>query len=293
MREEHRVGIRYLQEVTTLLQRVRAAHPTAGVFEAADFQWRWRKPRSTDTIPQLFWFDGAGRPEAAVIATDEGDSIGLDPIVMPDAGPDWISHVVERGLAHANESGFDAVEFVIDRADDVMADVLAGHRFTKMEDELVDSWLSADARPAVSTLRSDYRLATRLDTLSAPHHMRGRNGPDVEERLRQTSLYRADLDLVVLDGEDRAAAYGLFWLDPETATGLVEPMRTEDDHQRRGLGRHVLTAGINLLVESGAGRVKIAWEQDNPAARTLYTSVGFKPIRPCAVVSRAPTAGAV
>ena len=43
------------------------------------------------------------------------------------------------------------------------------------------------------------------------------------------------------------AAYGLFWFDPATATGLVEPMRTEDDHQRRGLARHVLTAGVDLL----------------------------------------------
>lgn len=286
MREEHRVGISYLREATTLLQRVRAAHPMAGVFEAADFQWWWRTPRSTDVLPQIFWFDDAGRPEAAVIATDWGDAIGLDPIVMPDADPDWTAHVVERGLTHASESGLDVIEFVIDRADQVMADVLAGHGFTVMADELIDSWLAADARPATSTLHPDYRLANRLDTLSAPHHMTARNGPGVEERLRQTSLYRADLDLVVLDSDDRVAAYGLFWLDPETDTGLVEPMRTEDDHQRRGLARHVLTAGINLLVEAGADRIKIAYRHDNPAARSLYTGVGFKSVRQCAVVSR-------
>ena len=67
-------GAGYLQAVTTLLQRVRAAHPTAGVFEAADFQWWWRSPRSTDALPQLFWFDDSGLPEAAVIATDWGST---------------------------------------------------------------------------------------------------------------------------------------------------------------------------------------------------------------------------
>ena len=287
MREQHRVGIRYLQEVTSLLQRVREAHPTAGVFEAADVQWWWRKPRRTDMLPQLFWFDDAGRPEAAVIATDWGDSIGLDPIVMPDATRDWIAHVVERGLAHADELGFDRVNVVIDPAADFMADVLAGHGLTSVKDEAADSWLAADARPAISTLHPNYRLASRLDTLPAPHHMTVRNGPLVEERLRQTSLYRPDLDLVVLDGDGRAAAYGLFWFDPVTVTGLVEPMRTEDDHQRRGLGRHVLTAGINRLFDAGAERIKIAFRQDNPAARTLYASVGFKSVRPCVVVSRA------
>jgi GNAT superfamily N-acetyltransferase len=287
MHEEHRVGIGYLQEVTTLMQRVRSAHPTAGQFEAGDFQWWWRTPRATDDVPQLFWIDDAGSPEAAVIATDWGDAISLDPIVMPDATPDWIAHIVERGLAQANEAGFDAVNFVIDRADDVMADVLAGHGFTIMEDETVESWLDATNPPATSTLHSDYRLASRLDTLSAPHHMIHRNGRDVETRIRQTSLYRPDLDLLVLDSRNRVAAYGLFWFDPETATGLVEPMRTEDDHQRRGLARHLLTAGIDLLAEAGAVRIKICFEPDNPASRGLYLNVGFEPVKQCAVVSRA------
>jgi RimJ/RimL family protein N-acetyltransferase len=113
-----------------------------------------------------------------------------------------------------------------------------------------------------------------------------RSGSDVEERLSQTSLYRPDLDLVVLDGDDRGAAYGLFWFDPETATGLVEPMRTEDDHQRRGLSIHILTAGIDLLAEAGAMRIKIGFEPDNHASRGLYLSAGFHPVMQCATVSR-------
>jgi ribosomal protein S18 acetylase RimI-like enzyme len=106
-----------------------------------------------------------------------------------------------------------------------------------------------------------------------------RNHPDLEARLRQTSLYRPDLDLVVYDGHDDVAAYGLFWYDPETATGLVEPMRTEDDHQRRGLARHVLTSGIDRLAAAGARRIKICFEPDNPASSHLYLSVGFEPDR--------------
>jgi GNAT superfamily N-acetyltransferase len=112
-----------------------------------------------------------------------------------------------------------------------------------------------------------------------PHHMTDRGGPDVETRLRQTSLYRPDLDLVVLDSCDSAAAYGLFWYDPETATGLVEPMRTEDEHQRRGLARHVLTAGVDLLAEAGAVRIKIGFEPENPASGHLYLSCGFEPVK--------------
>jgi GNAT superfamily N-acetyltransferase len=117
--------------------------------------------------------------------------------------------------------------------------------------------------------------------MQRPHHMISaeRNHPDPEPRLRQTSLYRPDLDLVVHDSRDNAAAYGLFWYDPVTATGLVEPMRTEDDHQRRGLARHILTTGLDLLAEAGAARIKICYEPDNPASGSLYLSAGFAPDR--------------
>jgi hypothetical protein len=108
MREQHRVGVHYLEAVTALLQRVRRAHPTAGLYEAADLQWSWRTPRSTDTVPQLFWFDHLGRPEAAVIATDWGDGVALDPIVMPNATPEWIAHVVERQRREYEQEAMDA-----------------------------------------------------------------------------------------------------------------------------------------------------------------------------------------
>jgi GNAT superfamily N-acetyltransferase len=120
-----------------------------------------------------------------------------------------------------------------------------------------------------------------------------RSGPDVETRLRQTSLYRPDLDLLVLDSRDGVAAYGLLWFDPETVTGLVEPMRIEDDHQQRGLARHLLTVVIDLLAEAGAVRIKICFEPDNPASRGLYLNVGFEPVKQCAVYPVRPRASAI
>jgi RimJ/RimL family protein N-acetyltransferase len=281
-RQEHRVGLDSLAAVTELLQRMRSAHPTAGLYEAADLQWWWsQRARSTDSLPQLFWFDHLARPVAAVIATDSPRRTQLDPMVMPDATPDWVAHVMERGLAHAGESGFDVVGLEVDRADDVLREVLVGHGFAIDDDGVVETWLAADARPAISPLHEGYRLSSRLDTMQRPHHMISpeRNQPDPEPRLRQTSLYRPDLDLVVHDRRGSVAAYGLFWYDPVTATGLVEPMRTEDDHQRRGLARHVLTTGLDLLAAAGASRIKICYEPDNPASGSLYLSAGFEPDR--------------
>ncbi len=294
MREEQRAGLDYLDAVTSLLNRVRNAHPTHGSFEAAELQFWWSVPRPTDDLSQLFWFDDQGRPEAAVIVTDFGDGSSLlyeDPtltiILMPDADPAWVAHVIERGLAHVGEHGMTSVELEVDRSDDVMRDVLETNGFSVKGDGLAECWLEAGARPEASPLHGTYRLLSRSDTMHRPHHMsHPQQRPRIEQRLQQTSLYRPDLDLLVLDGNDELAAYGLFWYDPATAIGVVEPMRTADDHQRRGLARHILTTGIELLVQAGAERISIAFEQDNPAASHLYVSVGFEPHRHTEVFAR-------
>jgi GNAT superfamily N-acetyltransferase len=283
LQEGYRAGIDYLEAVTALLHRVRCADPMAGLYEAAEVQWWWaRRSRSTDRFDQLFWYDDAGRPAAAVIATEFGDQTQLDPIVMPDESPEWTAHVMERGLAYANHSGVESVTFEVDSADEVLRSVLVARGFAiEAGGGLVESWLSPEARPAVSPLAEGYRLSSRLDNQERPHHIMNaaRGHHDPEPRLRQTSLYRADLDLVVYDRDDRVAAYGLFWYDPETGVGVVEPMRTDDDHQQRGLARHVLTSGIDLLVSAGAARVKICFEPDNAASKHLYLGAGFVPAR--------------
>src|SRR5581483_8969636 len=49
----------------------------------------------------------------------------------------------------------------------------------------------------------------------------------------QCPLYDPELDLAVETADARVAGYSLYWFDPVTKTGLVEPVRVEDDYQRR------------------------------------------------------------
>jgi len=279
LREEQLCGLERLAAVTHLLQRVRNAHPTAGLFEAADVQWWWgQRERITDDQSQLVWFDDAGRPEASVVATAFGAQVQLDPTFLPDVKPELVAHVMACGLTHARELGHEAVTLEVDPAHTALREVLAEHGFEVEGDGLVETWLAATDRPSVSPLADGYTLRSRAETTHLPHHMisAARNHPDPSTRLLRTSLYRPDLDLAVYDRDDAVAAYGLFWYDPTTSTGLVEPMRTEDAHQQRGLARHVLTAGLDLLARAGARRVKICYEADNPASSHLYLSVGFQ-----------------
>lgn len=281
----HLAGLDALSEATTLLQRVRTVHPTAGLYQAAELQWWWRDPRPTDDLLQIFWCDDHGEPVATVLATDWGDGgslvygeVTLAVIVLPDATPEWTTHVVERGLAHVADAGIGAVELEVARTDHVVRSALAGHGFVRTGDGVIEAWLAVIDRPEVSRLAPGYRLRTRVETADRPHHFAVRDDAFDEDRLRQMSLYDPGLDLVVLDPDDGVAAYGLFWFDPVTATGVVEPMRTMDDHQRRGLARHVLTAGVDRLAAAGATRISIGWEPGNPASDHLYRSVGFEPV---------------
>jgi predicted N-acetyltransferase YhbS len=101
----------------------------------------------------------------------------------------------------------------------------------------------------------------------------GRNKRVRKARLRQCSLYDPSLDLAVEAADGRVAGYALFWFDQTTLVGLLEPMRVEDEYQRRGLARMLLTNGLDRLGSKGARRLKVGFETD--AARNLYLSAGF------------------
>jgi predicted N-acetyltransferase YhbS len=282
---KQRVGLQYLATVTTLLQRIRASHPTKGLYEAADLQWWWRSPRSTDDIPQSFWVDPQGIPVAAAIATDWGKQTALDFFFMPDAGSAWKSTVVGRGLEHAADVGLGSIQIEADPADEGLLEALLSNGFTVSGDGYVESWIDASSRSGPSSLHGGYRLVHRAEMSDRPHHMIKRSQLDVESRLRQTSLYRPDLDLMILDEHEKVAAYALFWYDPTTETGLVEPMRTEQEHQRLGLARHLLTSGVDRLAKAGAERIKIVFDPENPASSSLYLDVGFQPVRQTIVLT--------
>ena len=142
-----------------------------------------------------------------------------------------------------------------------------------MTDELSGTtWMNADQRPPVTRV-DGFALVDRVTRANRLHPMIARNGELVEPRLRQCSLYDPTLDLAVEDAAGRVAGYALFWFDRTTRVGLLEPMRVEDEYQRRGLARMLLTNGLDRLGRAGARRLKVGFETD--AARNLYVGAGF------------------
>jgi len=274
-------GLEYLRLITSLANRVRIEDPTAGIWEAADFQWWWRRERASDEIAQLFWTDASGAPEAAVIFTDWGDTWGCDPVVLSSRVEDMLPGIWSRALERMDEIPVDDVEIAVRDTDETLRALVIESGFSPSDEaHFIPTWMRAAGVPTIAALADGFTLHDRREGLDRVHHMVARSGDRVEERLSRTSLYRPDLDLWVEDTEKRVAAYGLFWFDPATGVGLVEPMRTEERYWRRGLARHVLTAGLERLVSLGASRVKVSYESTNPAAEKLYLTCGFRPGAP-------------
>jgi predicted N-acetyltransferase YhbS len=261
-------GLARLNATTTVLQRARLADPLGDMWEAADVQWWWRRPRATDELALPVWFDEVGPVAAAGLTawddTWQADAFCVASVVDEEAV--WAA-TLEATAGHPAEAlqvlvfGDAPVAGLAERTGFAMVDELSG-----------TAWMDADQRPPVAQV-DGFAIVDRVTRADRPHPMIARNGDVVEARLRQCSLYDPTLDLAVEDVDGRVAGYALFWSDHATQVGLLEPMRVEDEYQRRGLARMLLTNGLDRLARQGARRLKVGFETD--AARNLYLGAGF------------------
>lgn len=283
LRERRASGAECVRTATDLLHRVRVGHPTAGVWEAADVQWWSRRPRSSDALEQCYWVDERG-PIATALLTEWGDAWQLDPIVVPGRTSELAPAALERALALSAEHSVAELEILAADDDEVLIEMLADFDFTPGPETAGIAWMDAAALSDGAPLPDGYRITDRSASATGAHWLEARNGPAVEARLRQCSLYDPQLDLAVYAADGELASYALLWFDPVTSVGMIEPMRTQDDHQRRGLGRAILSVGLRRLVSCGASRLKVGF--DSEAARSLYMSLGFQPAQTTRVYRR-------
>ena len=268
VRRELLRGLGRLNATSAVLQRARLADPLGGMWEAADVQWWWRRPRATDELALPVWFDEAG-PVAAAGLTAWDDTWQADVFAVPsmlDEQDVWAA-TLEAAAGHPGE----ALQVLVG-GDAPLAGLAVQSGFATTDELSGTAWMEADQRPPVAQV-DGFAIVDRVTRADRPHPMIARSGELVEARLRQCSLYDPALDLAVEDADGRVAGYALFWFDHATLVGLLEPMRVEDEYQRRGLARMLLTNGLDRLGRKGARRLKVGFETD--AARNLYLGVGF------------------
>ena len=267
-------GAARVEAATAVLQRTRLADPEAGVWDAADVQWWWRRPRPSDDVPLPVWSDADG-PCAIALLTAWGDSWQADALVVPGApvavSEVWSTLTETMGAIAPPADGWE----VLAREDDAeLLGLLDASGFLPTDERSGTTWMGADERGPVAPVPTGYTISDRTTRPDRPHAMIARNGPDVAARLQACSLYDPTLDLAVDAPDGSPVGYALFWLDPVTGVGMLEPMRVEDDHQRRGLARALLTEGLDRVVRKGARRLKVGF--DGEAGRRLYEGAGFR-----------------
>jgi predicted N-acetyltransferase YhbS len=269
VRRETLRGLERLNATTTVLQRARLADPLAGMWEAADVQWWWGRPRVTDQLALPVWFDEFG-PVAAVGLTAEKATWQIDVFAVPSIVKE--EEIWTATFEATAEPRSDVLEMLVREVDASLADLALRSGFTMSEKLSGTFWMDADHRPLVTNV-DGFAIVDRVERVDRPHPMIARNGELIEQRLRQCSLYDSTLDLAVEDADGTVAGYALFWFDHTTLVGLLEPMRVADDYQRRGLARLLLTSGLDRLARKGARRLKVGFQTD--AARNLYFGAGF------------------
>ncbi len=96
------------------------------------------------------------------------------------------------------------------------------------------------------------------------------------QRFMRSPIYNPNFDLVTETPDGQFASFCIIWPDPVNHIGLFEPVGTQTQFQRKGLGKAVVTEGLRLLKTCGMRQAMVCAEHDNPDTLQLYKSVGFK-----------------
>lgn len=98
-----------------------------------------------------------------------------------------------------------------------------------------------------------------------------RDDPTWYRHIQTAPLYRRDLDLVAVAADGAIAAFCTIWFDDVTRSAYFEPVATVPAHQRRGLGKALLTEGLRRLQRMGASTAFVGGYSGR--ANALYRSV--------------------
>lgn len=270
LRAARPTGVDYLRCVTDLLQRQRLADPFTGLYEAADLQWWYTRDPHSDPADAVVWLDGDEPVTAAVFSRWSAGNYGCAVLGDPSVAAAW--EFVRR---RSDELAGASIDMEIDPACSVSASAAARAGFVERGPSYAITWLDAQHRAAPRPLPTGYTLVARPDQ-DCPHPMIGRNGAEIESRLRECSLYDPQLDLALLTDDGAVAGYAMFWPDRRTRVGLIEPLRVEDAHRGHGLAGTLLRAGLDQLAARGCDRFTVLHDLANPAAARAYAGAGFR-----------------
>jgi len=95
----------------------------------------------------------------------------------------------------------------------------------------------------------------------------------------QQPAYKSNFDLVVTSPEGRLCAFCVAWVndyDPLHLSAQIEPLGCHPDFSHFALGRVVLAAMLEQLIEAGIQKIEVETDGYRDTAFRLYQSLGFE-----------------
>ena len=90
--------------------------------------------------------------------------------------------------------------------------------------------------------------------------------------MQSSPNFRFDLTLVALAPNGDYASYCGMWYDAVNRFGYVEPVATDPDYRRMGLGKAVVTESMKRCGRVGAKVIYVG------SGQPFYRSMGFEPL---------------
>lgn len=250
--------------------------------------WRWHgigNCLSCEPLSQVtfLWEAPDGQIAAVLNPEERGDCfMHVHPAFKSrELEQEMITQAVEK--LSVTRNGRNRIHIWADSQDIQRQELLSLHGFTR-ENYTESQWRRDLAEPLPNApLAEGYAIRCLGDSNDLPSRSwaswRGFH-PDEPEtgysgwqwylNIQSCPLYRRDLDMVAVSG-DVIASFATLWFDDVTRTVLVEPVATVTEHQRKGLSRAVITAGLNRARTLGAVRAFVCGYE--PGANALYSSV--------------------
>jgi ribosomal protein S18 acetylase RimI-like enzyme len=96
------------------------------------------------------------------------------------------------------------------------------------------------------------------------------------QRFMQSDVYNPEWDLVAAREDGKIGTFCITWPDPLNRVVLFEPVGTQPDFQRQGLGKAVMLEALRSFRANGMRQAIVTTPADNVPAIKLYESAGFR-----------------
>lgn len=259
-----------------------------------DYWWWFINADITKIDPRdhIFLWQTEDKVLAAVLNPEDSGFAFLQ--IHPNfANPELVEEMIsvaEEHLSITGEDGRKKLWVYTDSQDQIQREILVRRGFQRVEQPEVQEYqhrrMLDDVLPEISTppgytirpLGDGLELLERCYASGLGFHnddiqiaRDNRDNPEWFQNMQKAPLYRRDLDMIAFASDGSIASFATIWFDDVSRTAYIEPVATVPAHQRKGIGKAVILAGLHRLKQMGC---KVAFVGGySPAANKLYFSV--------------------